>query len=411
MENFIVGIDIGTSKVCTLIGRTGKLNQLQIVGKGFVPCSGVRKGIIVDIESISASLKKSIEEAEAAAGVRVVSAFANIIASHVEVVNNRASIAITGEKREITSRDVEKVMQTVKDIPVPDDRCIIDVIPRQYVIDGFDEIVDPAGMIGNVLEVEADVVTAKITSVQNILKTFERIGIKIDGIVAEAFASGEIGLTPDEKEAGVVLIDIGGGITDISVFKNKKLQYYSSIPVGGDHITNDISIGLKIPYLEAEKIKRQYELALTSLIKNDQEVLLHDLGESSSRNVKVSEVVEIIEARVCEIFGLCRNQLLRNKVDVKCDAGLVLTGGGISYVDGNKQLASGIFNMPARVAAYKQFGISKPEYAVAAGIIKYISTLNKGSVVNLQRVQDNNKKQPEGKGFLSGFKKIIKSFF
>jgi len=411
VERFIVGIDVGTTKVCTLIGKLGKSGFFEIAGKGFAFCSGVRKGIIVDIENVANAIAKSVEEAESSAGVKIISAYTNISASHANVVSNRTSIDISGENREITRHDTEKLLHSVREIQVAEDRFIVDVLPRQYVIDGFDEIVDPIGMIGTTLEIDADIIIGKKASVQNLFKAFQRAGLKIDGIVVEAFSLGEIALNSDEKEVGVVLIDIGGGVTNISVFRNKKMLYYDSIPIGGEHITNDISIGLKIPYTEAEKIKREYELALTSLIKNDQDVILHDLGDTGSRNVRVSEIVEIIEARVCEIFSLCREHVLKNKVDISEGAGIVLTGGGISYVDGNWQLASDIFGLPARVAAFKPLGITKPEYAISAGMIKYISGMNKTSTVNpLKRLQPYLKPEKHN-NLTNGFIKILKKIF
>ena len=378
MGDLIVSIDIGTSKVCAMVGRVSKNSQLDIIGKGMVQCSGIKKGIIVDIESTAASIRSAIEEAENSANLKVGSAYVNIHGMHVSVINNKSWISISNSNREITQKDMDSVLYSVRDIDIPDDRQLIDVIPRQFIIDGYDEIIDPVGMVGTRLEVEADVIAGKITSVQNIIKSVERANIRIDGIVAEAFATGEIILTPDEKDMGVIMLDIGGGVTDISVFQGKRLIFYDSIPVGGDHITNDIAIGLRISSSEAEKIKRQFELALTSLIKNDQEITVLDINENKKKNVKVSEAVEIIEARVYEIFSLCRNQLQKAGMGKNLNGGVVLTGGGISYIDGNKQLAQEVFELPVRVASVNQQGISKPEYIVAAGLIRYIANIRKG---------------------------------
>lgn len=361
-----------------MVGRVNKNSQLDIIGKGMVQCSGIKKGIIVDIESTAASIRSAVEEAESSANLKVGSAYVNIHGMHVSVINNKSWISISNNNREITQKDMDSVLYSVRDIEIPDDRQLIDVIPRQFIIDGYDEIIDPVGMVGTRLEVDADVIAGKITSVQNIVKSVERANIRIDGIVAEAFATGEIVLTPDEKDMGVIMLDVGGGVTDISVFQGKRLIFYDSIPVGGDHITNDIAIGLRISNGEAEKIKRQFELALTSLIKNDQEITVLDINENRKKNVKVSEAVEIIEARVYEIFSLCRNQLQKAGMGKNLSGGVVLTGGGISYVDGNKQLAQEVFELPVRVASVNQQGISKPEYISAAGIIRYIANIRKG---------------------------------
>lgn len=378
MGDLIVSIDIGTSNVCTLIGRVNNYTQLEIVGRGMTPCNGLKKGVIVDIDSTASSIRDSIEKAELAANMRVGSAYVNIHGMHVNVINNTGQLNIDGN--EITHHDIENILQEVSSIEIPEDRQLIDVIPRQYIIDGYDEIIEPAGMVGTRFEVDADILTGKITSVQNIIKSMERAGVQIDGIVAEAFATGEISLTQDERDIGVVLLDVGGSVTDVSVFHAKRLVFYDTIPVGGDHITNDIAIGLRITNVEAEKIKRQFELALTSLIKNDQEISVFDINENKKKDVKVSEVVEIIEARVYEIFSLCKNMLDKAGVTVPDSGSVVMTGAGISYVDGCKQLANEVFELPVRTVQAGQIqGVSKPEYIAAAGIIKYVSNVKKGS--------------------------------
>ena len=411
MGDLIVSIDIGTSKICTVIGRMSKNSSLDIIGKGMVPCNGLKKGIIVDIESVAASIRAAVDEAEASANIKVGSAFVNIHGMHVNVINNKSWLSISNTNREITRKDVENLLYSVRDIEIPDDRQLIDVIPRQFIIDGYDEIIDPTGMVGTRLEIDADIVAGKITSVQNIIKSLERAGVRIDGIVAEAFATGEIVLTAEEKDMGVVMLDIGGGVTDISVFQGKRLVFYDSIPVGGDHITNDIAIGLKISNSESEKIKRQYELALTSLIKNDQEISVFDINENKKKNVKISEVVEIIEARVYEIFSLCRNQAVKAGVFNDLAGGVVLTGGGISYVDGSKQLAAEVFELPVRVAALNHLGIAKPEYITAAGIIKYMASIRKGSSSASENKLQKPRSVKKKAGILNKFVKFIREIF
>ncbi len=379
MGDLIVSVDIGTSKVSCIIGRVNKNNQLDIIGRGMSPSSGLKKGVIVDIDSTAASIKNAVAEAESIANMKVGSAYVNIHGMHVNVINNRSWMGISNGDREISLRDVDNILREVRDIEFPEDRQLIDVIPRQYIVDGYDEIIDPVGMVGTRLEVDADIIVGKITSVQNIVKSVERAGIQIDGIVAEAFATGEICLSADERDIGVILLNVGGGVTDISVYQGKRLVFYDSIPVGGDHITSDIAIGLHIAGTEAEKIKRQYELALTSLIKNDQEISVFDINENKKKSVRVSEVVEIIEARVFEIFSLCRHQLEKADSLLKPGAGVVLTGAGISYVDGCKQLAQEVFDVPVRVVqAGQQQGVSKPEFVTAAGMIRYIANIRKG---------------------------------
>lgn len=412
MGNLIVGIDIGTTKVCTVIGRINEDSQLDVIGRGMAACSGIKKGVIVDIDSTAESIKNSVAEAEAAANMKVASAYVNIHGMHVSVINNRSWISISNEDREITQRDIDAVISAARDIDIPEDRQLIDVIARQYIVDGYDEIIDPVGMVGTKLEVDADIVVGKITSVQNIVKSVERAGIQLDGIIVEAFATGEVCLTPDERDMGVILLDVGGNITDISVFQGKRLIFYDSIPIGGDHITNDISIGLRISPREAEKIKRQFELALTSLIKNDQNISVFDISENCKKDVKVSEVVEIMEARVYEIFSLCRSQL--EKAGVKTDpaGGIVLTGAGISYVDGSRQLAQEVFNNQVRVVQAGQIqGVMKPEFISSSGMIRYIDYYKKrgsrASEMKLKKAAAANEKET----FFGKLIRILKEIF
>lgn len=412
MGDLIVSVDIGTSKVCTLIGRVTRNSQLDVVGRGLAPCTGLKKGIIIDIESTASSVKSSVQEAESEADMKVGSAYVNIHGMHVSVINNKSWLSISNGNREITQHDIDSVLHSVRDIDFPDDRQLIDVIPRQYIIDGYDEIMDPAGMVGTKLEVDADIVVGKITSVQNIVKSIERAGIQIDGIVAEAFATGEISLTQDERDIGVVLLDVGGGLTDISVYQGKRLVFYDSIPVGGDHITSDIAIGLHITNIEAEKIKRQFELALTSLIKNDQEISVFDINENKKKDVRVSEVVEIIEARVYEIFSLCRSQLEKSGSLISPDGGIVLTGAGISYVDGCKQLAQEVFEVPVRVVQAGQLqGVVKPEFIASAGIIRYVANIKKRGSQASEMRQKRYGKQQTKETLFDKIKTLFKEIF
>lgn len=410
MGEYIVSIDIGTSKVCTLIGKVNKHSQLEIIGRGMAPCGGLKKGIIVDIESTAASISNAIEEAEMSANMKVGSAYVNIHGMHVNVINNRSLINING--REITRHDVESILNLARDVEISEDRQLIDVIPRQYIIDDYDEIIDPIGMVGTRLEVDADILVGKITSVQNIIKSLERAGIQIDGIVAEAFASAEICLTQDERDIGVVLLDVGGSVTDVSVHYGKRMVFYDTIPVGGDHVTNDIAIGLRISNVEAEKIKRQFELALTSLIKNDQEITVLDINENRKKNVKVSEVVDIIEARVFEIFSICRNLMDKSEIAMPSGSNVVMTGAGISYVDGCKQLAQEVFDMPVRVVQAGQLqGVSKPEFIVSAGLIRYIANVKKGgSLASELKLRKTASIKPK-ESFLGRFVNALKELF
>ncbi|ACL76411.1 cell division protein FtsA [Ruminiclostridium cellulolyticum] len=371
MSDNIVGIDIGTSKVSTVIGRINSVGEVEVLGKGTDLCTGVKKGIIVDIEAVSSSIRKSVKMAETQAEIKVVTAYVNISGLHVDIINHKNFVNIISDGKEITRNDVQKLLYSAGTMEIPEGSEIIDVVPRQYIVDGYDGITDPVGMKGATLEGDFDVVIGKIISVQNIVRSMEKAGLKVDGIIPEGFSAGECILAPDEKEMGVILIDVGGGSTEISVFKNEMLVMNKCIPVGGDHITNDLSIALKITYSEAEKVKRQLQLASTALIKHDQDITVNDISESFKKNIKVSDIIEVIEARVYEIFSICCD-LVQKNCPGNYGAGVVLSGNGISTMDGSVQIANELFNLPVRIASPKIRNISGLQHCTAAGIINYI---------------------------------------
>ena len=379
MGEMVVAIDIGTSKICAICGQLNKAGQLEILAKSVVPCNGVKKGLIVDIDAVANAISDTLRQVETVAGLKIGSAYINVMGLHVDVYTNSCAITNTNEGHEILKRDIDRLIYEVRNVEIPEDAQIIDIIPRQFIIDGYGGIVEPVGMIGMNLELEADIVTGKITSISNIIRCIENSGIKIDGLVISGQALSEMTLTPEEMDMGVVLIDIGGSVTDVSVFRYGKLCFYDSILVGGDHITNDISIGMKTAYGEAEKIKKEYEICLTSLIKKDQLVVINDLNDNDKKKVRISEVVDIIEARVYEIFTLCLELLNENGIEFDFGAGVVLTGGGIAYFDGNKQIANEVFQMPVKVYPPRMYGSHKVETLLAEGIIKHIYKTGKGT--------------------------------
>lgn len=395
--DIIVGVDIGSSKVCTLIGQANRINQIDVLGYGSAPCNGVKKGIIVDVETTARALKMATEQAEQMANLTVNSAYVNITGANVNIIDSQGIVEIPSNQSEINYSDIERVLKSAREVEVPPDKKIIEIIPYQYIIDGYDQIVDPVGMIGSKLEIDCQIVSGSITSVQNLIRTVERAGYYVDGVVLESTAVSEVVLTHDERELGVVLIDIGAGVTDVSVIKGKRLLFYDSIPIGGDHITNDIAIGLKLPYNEADKIKRQFGIALTSLIQNDQEISIASINETRPRNVKISEVVEIIEARVTEIFGLVGQIIERNGVSEFISAGAVICGDGISSFDGTVQIGTAILEMPIRIGTPKGANILKPMYSVALGIVKYTAGIKHRKDVSSNIKYPNKWKSKQGK--------------
>ncbi len=410
MSDVIVGVDIGTTKVCTVIGKTNHTGEVEILGKGMESCSGIKKGIIVDIDATSSSIQNSVRKAEAQSEMKVVSAYVNISGLHVDIINHKTFTNIMSDSKEISKHDVEKLLYSAGTLTIPEDSEIIDVVPRQFIVDGYDGISDPVGMKGTRLEGDFDVVIGKIISVQNIVRSMEKAGIRVDGLIAEGFASGECILLSDEKDMGVILIDVGGGTTEVSVFKDEKLVMNKCLPVGGDHITNDLSIALKMTYAESEKIKRQFQLALTTLIKNDQEITVNDLSESFKKNIKVSDAIEVIEARVYEILSLCKDMINRN-CPGNYGAGVVLSGNGVSTLDGAMQIAYEIFDIPVRVASSKVKNIQTLEYCTAAGMVKYIARQDKeASTISIKSIPKSNKKVKE-RTFLKKAINALKEFF
>lgn len=401
MGEIVVGIDIGTSKVCALIGRINSLSQVEVLGKGFEVCSGVKKGTIVDIESMSASIKAAVGQAEAMAEMKIKSAYVNISGVHLSVMTQQSWINLAAGKREVTEQDVADLLEKVRKTLIPEGNYIIDVIPRQYKVDSNDGIIDPVGMTASMLGIDADLVLAKSASVHNIMKCMEKAGVKIEGLVIESLATGSMLLTQDERQMGVLLIDVGGETTDITIIRNNNLLFTGALPVGGEHITNDIAIGLKIPFGEAEKFKKQYDLALTSLIKYDQEELVSDIGDSTKKSVKISQMVEIVEARVYEIFSLCKEQLQTAGIDENDIPGIVLTGRGISFFDGAVELAQEVFQVPVRIVSLKGNAGIKLEHSTCAGMIKYVAAHCKDSVMveaNTPERKKDSKTAREGIG-------------
>lgn len=411
MSDIIVGIDIGTSKVSTVIGRIDSEGEVQILGKGLASCTGVKKGIIIDIDATSASIQNSVKIAEAESEMKVISAYVNISGLHTNIIKYNNSTNIVGSNKEITKEDVQKLIYSAGTIPIPEDCEIIDVIPTQFVVDGYDGIIDPIGMKGSLLEGYFDVVAGKIISVQNIIRSLEKAGIKVDGLVVEGYAAGECILMPDEKDMGVIFVDIGGGTTEVSVFKNQKLLMNQCIPVGGDHISNDLSIALKMSYAESDRIKKQFQLASTNLIKNDQEISVNDISESFKKNIMVSDAIQVIEARVCEIFSLCRDMIDKN-CPGNYGAGVVLSGNGIITLDGATQLANEIFQLPVRIATPKNRKINSIEYCTAAGIIKFVANQEKeASTISKKTITTNNKKVKEKSLFKKFISRLKQLFF
>ncbi|MGI1691158.1 cell division protein FtsA [Thermoanaerobacter uzonensis] len=407
MGNLIVGLDIGTSKVCTIIGEGDKNGELHIVGIGYYPCSGVKKGVIVDIDETAYSIKKSVEQAERMANQKISSVYLKIYGGLTTIYKNNGVVAVSREDREITKQDVDRVLQAAKIIAIPSDKEIIDVIPLEYIVDGYGEIKDPIGMAGIRLEVNAAIVTGSVTAIQNMEKCIKKAGLEVEGIIVGPLATGEAVLLKDEKELGVALIDVGAGVTDISVFKDGKIIYSSMIAVGGWHITNDLSVGLKISFEEAENIKKKYGTLEKLSPEKLGPIKIASLAGKTKSTTDVNEISDIIEARVSELLMLVYERLEEAKVLEDIVTNVVITGGGISFLKGNLELAQKIFNRNIRIGSPQNIGVATPIYSAGVGVVKYVYN-NKRFMHN---VQSTDKKEKKGSKLVDKLKEIFSDFW
>lgn len=372
-DDIVVGLDLGTTKVCTIIGERDEEGRLSVIGVGTTPSTGLKKGAVVNIEQTIQSIRKSVQEAERMAGVEVRSVYAGIAGGHVKGLNSRGVIAVSRRDKEITEEDRARVIEAAQAIAIPLDREIIHVIPQEYIVDDQDGIKNPVGMSGVRLEAEVHVVTGSVTSVQNIVRSVERAGLEVADIVLQPLASSEAVLAPDEKELGVVLVDIGGGTTDMAVFINGSLWHTGIITLGGSLVTSDVAVGLRTPNTEAEAIKIASGCAMTALVKEDEEISVRGVGGRPDRRMPRRVLSEIVEARMEEIFELVALELKKHGFEDRVPAGAVLTGGS-ALMEGTAELAEKVLQMPVRVGSPKGVGgltdvVSNPSYATGVGLV------------------------------------------
>ncbi|MFO7815360.1 MAG: cell division protein FtsA [Halanaerobiales bacterium] len=356
-RRIVTGLDIGTTKICTIIAEVTSNNDFEIIGIGFSSSKGLKKGVVVDIDKASNSIRESINKAQIMAGIEVKSAFIGIAGSHISSINNHGVVAVSGDEKEISENDIDRVMEAAQIISLPAEEEIIHVIPREFIVDGYKGIKDPLGMSGVRLEVETHIVKGSSTSIQNLVKSVIRAGIEVDDIVLEPLASSKSVLTDDEKELGVILVDIGGGTTDIVVFHEGSIVATYVLPVGGNHVTHDIAIGLRTPISEAEKLKINYGTTLD--LSNDGEQakdsyieVLSASGENK-REIPQRLLTNVIEPRTTEMYEMINRQIYSAGPKDLTPAGVVLTGGA-SLLDGSAELAEGVFDLPVR--------LGKPDY-------------------------------------------------
>ncbi len=371
-ENLIVGLDIGTTKICAIVGNLTE-EGLDIVGIGTSPSRGLRKGVVINIESTVASIQKALQEAELMAGCEIKSVFAGIAGGHIKGFNSQGVIAI--KNREVTREDIARVIDAAKALAIPMDREVIHVLPQEFIIDDQDGIKEPLGMSGVRLEAKVHIVTGAVASAQNIVKSCNRAGVNVADIVLEPLASSYAVLSSDEKELGVAMVDIGGGTTDIAIHLDGAIKHTSVLSLGGNHLTNDIAVGLRTPMAEAEKIKKQYGCCLTSMVGKDESIEVPSVGGREPRVLSRQLLAEILEPRVEEIFTLVNREIIRSGYEDFIASGVVITG-GTSILPGMPEMAEQIFNLPVRRGVPQDIGgltdvVNSPIYATGVGLLKY----------------------------------------
>lgn len=371
-DKTIVGLDIGTTKICAIVGELSD-GLVNIIGIGTSPSKGLRKGVVVNIESTVQSIKKAIEEAELMSGCHITSVYAGIAGGHIKGINSHGVIAV--KNREITQNDVKRVIDAASAIAIPMDREVIHIIPQEFIVDDQDGIKDPVGMSGVRLEGRVHIVTGAITSAQNIVKCANKAGLDVDDIVLEQLGSSEAVLTPEEKELGVAIIDIGGGTTDLVIFSKGSIKHTAVFSLAGNHVTSDISVGLRTPIEEAEKIKIRYGCALTSMVRKDETIEVPSVGGRKPRVLSRQTLAEIIEPRMEEILSLVHDEVVRTGYKNMIASGLILTGGG-AILEGVPELAEQIFNLPVRRGTPIGIGglvdlVSSPLYTTGVGLVLY----------------------------------------
>jgi len=371
-ENIVVGLDIGTTKICAIVGEEVK-DGLEIIGIGTHPSRGLRKGVVVNIESTVESIKKAVEEAELMAGCEINRVYAGISGGHIKAFNSHGVIAV--KDGEISAADVARVIEAAQAVAIPPDREVVHVIPQEYIIDDQGGIQEPLGMNGIRLEVKVHIVTAAVTSAQNIVKCANKAGLDVADIALQQVASSEAVLNQDERDLGVALIDIGGGTTDIAVFHGGTIKYTTVIPLGGNQITGDIAVGLRTPSTEAEKIKKKFGCAMVSMVSEGENVEVSSVGGQKSRTVSRHILSEIIEPRVEEMFELVKREIMKSGYDGLIPSGIVLTGGTASMA-GIVELAEQVFDLPVRMGMPSNIigladVVRDPMYSTGVGLLKY----------------------------------------
>jgi len=372
-KNLIVGLDIGTSKVVAMVGEVNAEGNMEVVGMGSHPSRGLKKGVVVNIESTVQSIQRAVEEAELMAGCEIRSVYAGIAGGHIRSLNSHGIVAI--RDNEVTQLDVDRVIDAARAVAIPADQKILHILPQEFVIDNQEGIRDPIGMSGVRLEAKVHMVTGAVSAAQNIVKCVRRCGLEVDDIVLQQLASAQAVLTDDEKDLGVCLADIGGGTTDIAVFVNGAIHHTAVIPIAGDQVTNDIAVALRTPTHHAEDIKIKYACALTQLANPEETIEVPSVGDRAPRRLLRQTLAEVVEPRYEELFSLIHAELKRSGFEELIAAGVVLTGGG-SRMEGVIELAEEVFHMPVRAGVPQYISgladvVRNPIYSTGVGLLLF----------------------------------------
>jgi cell division protein FtsA len=388
-EKLIVGLDIGTSKVLAIVGEVTASGEIEVIGVGHHPSRGMKKGVVVNIESTVQSIQRAVEEAELMAGCQIHSVYAGIAGSHIRSTNSHGNVAI--RDKEVSEFDIQRVIESASAMAIPADQKVLHVLPQEYIIDGQEGIREPIGMSGVRLESRVHIVTGAVSAVQNIIKCVRRCGLEVDDIILEQLASSTSVLTEDEKELGVCLVDIGGGTTDISVYTEGAIRHTAVIPIAGDQVTNDIAVALRTPTPNAEEIKKKYGCALTQLAAREETIEVPSVGDRPPRKLTRQTLAEVVEPRIEELYGLVQAELRRSGFEDVIGSGIVLTGGS-AKMEGMIDLAEEVFHMPVRLGIPQYVGglkgvIQNPIFATGVGLVLYGARFRSGGAYS-RAVQD-----------------------
>jgi cell division protein FtsA len=384
-KNVIVGLDVGTTKVCTIVGAKSSDSDLEIIGIGTHPSYGLKKGSVVNIDKTVRSIRCSLEEARLMAGVNIHRATIGIAGNHIYSFNSSGVVAVKG--KEITEEDVDRVIEAAKAVVIPSDREILHVIAQEFKVDNTAGIKNPIGMCGVRLEAYVHVVTGAISLIQNLVKCVEQAGVLAEHVVLQPIASSEAVLTPDEKEMGVVVIDVGGGTTDIAIWKDGSLVHSQIIPVGGNHFTNDLAVALRVPHTEAERVKINHGCVLAEQLNQSAHITVQGIKGSKTREIGLGLVAKVLGARAEELFGLVKEIVDEKSLKTEINGGYIITGGG-ALIKGMSELAEYILEKPTRIGFPVPFGgmtsiMQNPKFSTVLGLLLEASRRNK-EVINIQ---------------------------